>query len=74
MQKPLKYFDVKIEVMVPAVVIHKVLAESPEAALEKVEKAEQPIHDVKYELHKRKPATISVYDSGTYNLHLKKKA
>lgn len=74
MEKNLRYFDVKVEVMVPAVVVHKILAESPEEALAKAEKGDQPINDVKYSLVKRKNINIAVYDSGTHNLHIRKKA
>lgn len=73
MTSKLSYFDVKVEVLVPAVITHRVLAESPEAALEKVEKENLTILDVKYSLAKLKKTLISIYDAGTYNLHYRKK-
>lgn len=61
--KQLKYYDVKIEVQLPATVIYKVLAESPEQALELANRA-SPV-SVKYNLLRKKDLKATVYDAGT---------
>jgi len=72
MNKELKYYTVKLDILVPAELSHSVLASSPEEALEKTLKENQPIKDLKYLFHKRKQLNISVYENGTFTLYIKK--
>ena len=51
MNKELKYYTVKLDILVPAELSHSVLASSPEEALEKTLKENQPIKDLKYLFH-----------------------
>jgi len=48
-------------------------AENEEEAMEKYEKNNLPIFEIKYELVRRKENVASVYDKGTINLRMKKK-
>jgi len=59
----LKYYDVKIDCSLPAVLHYKVLAESPEDACEKIKNLSP--NGVKYKLIGRKETRITVYDMGT---------
>lgn len=62
--QPIKrYYDVKIEAMIPTTLIYRVLAESPEQAGE-LYKHQQPI-GVKQRLIGKKELKISVYEAGT---------
>lgn len=58
-----KYFDVKVECTLPATVTFRVLAESPEQALELSKRASPT--SVKYVLPKRRDIKAIVYDAGT---------
>lgn len=58
-----KYFDVKVEVMLPAVLTYKILAETPEEAVALI-KGKQP-NSVVHKLHHRKELKIMVYDAGS---------
>jgi hypothetical protein len=62
-EKHLKNYDVKMEVTLPATIVYRVLAESPEEALELVKKA-NPL-SVKYLLKKKRDLKALVYDAGT---------
>lgn len=72
-KKVQKYYDVKVEAMVPAIITYSILAENEEEAMEKYEKNNLPIFEIKYELVRRKENVASVYDKGTINLRMKKK-
>lgn len=70
-KKPeLKYYDVKMEVTLPATVVYRVLAETPEDALELAKKA-NPL-SVKYVLNKKKPLKALIYDAGSSLIRLTK--
>lgn len=56
------YFDVKVETTLPATLIYKVYAETPEEASELIKNA-QP-NAVKYKLPGRKDIKLIVYDVG----------
>ncbi len=62
-QKELKYYDVKVECFLPATLVYKVLAESPQQAADLI-KNKSP-NAVKHRLHGRKDKKITVYDSGS---------
>lgn len=62
-QPNLKYYDVKVEVMLPATLTYKVLAESPHQAAELI-KNKQP-NAVKHRLIGRRENKLTVYDSGS---------
>lgn len=59
----LKYYDVKVEATLPATLTYKILAESPEQAVELM-KSRQP-NAVKHRLIGKKEFKIMVYDSGS---------
>lgn len=58
-----KYYDVKVEAMIPAVLVYKVLAETPEEAAELI-KNKQP-NSVQHKLAGRKESKATVYESGS---------
>ena len=69
--KEKKYFDVKIECMLPAVLIYRILAEDANQALELI-KGKSP-NSVQHKLPGRKELVAKVYDSGSCMLrHIKK--
>jgi hypothetical protein len=57
------YYDVKVECMLPATVIYRVLAETPEQAAE-LYKYQQPV-GVKHRLIGKKEIKLSVYEAGS---------
>ena len=61
--KPLAYYDVKIEVMLPAVLHYKVLAEDAFKAAEMIKN--KPPNSVTYKLIGVKNLILRVYDAGT---------
>lgn len=69
--KEKKYFDVKIECMLPAVLTYRILAEDANQALELI-KGKSP-NSVQHKLPGRKELVAKVYDSGSSMLrHMKK--
>jgi len=60
--KPKFYFDVKVDVMLPATLTYRVLAEDAQKAAELI-KQSQPI-TVKHKLIGRKEIKLTVYDAG----------
>jgi hypothetical protein len=56
-----KYYDVKVEAMIPATLTYRVLAETPEQAAE-LYKFQQPV-GVKHKLAGRKESKLSVYEA-----------
>jgi hypothetical protein len=64
-KKPIerRYYDVKVEVQLPAIITYRVYAETPEEALLLAERA-SPNH-VKHNLHQKKVIKAQVYLSGT---------
>lgn len=61
---PIKqYYDVKVECLLPATLIYKVLAETPQQASEMI-KNMQPV-GVKHKLIGRKELKLVVYDAGS---------
>lgn len=56
-----KYYDVKVDAMIPAILTYRVLAETPEQAAE-LYKYQQPIA-VKHKLAGRKENKLSVYEA-----------
>lgn len=63
-----KYYDIKVESMVPATLHYRVLAESPEDALKLYKNS--PLTSVKYTLPNRKELKILIYDAGTMLVRL----
>lgn len=61
--KPLRYYDVKIEVTMPGVLMYRVLADSPEAALEKALR-NQPVN-VRPNLARARKIKAMIYESGS---------
>ena len=68
--KSLQAYDVKVETMLPATLTYRVLASSPEEALEKVKK-EAP-KDIKHRLSGKRDLKALIYDAGTMLLRLTK--
>jgi hypothetical protein len=66
--KPKRYFDVKIECMLPATIIYRVLAEDPEQASTLIKNA-QPT-SIKHKLAGRKETKLTVYDGGSSLIRL----
>jgi hypothetical protein len=60
--KPKFYYDVKVEVMLPAVLTYRVLAEDPQQAADMIRNL-QP-NTVKHRLIGRKEFKLTVYDAG----------
>ncbi len=61
--KPLPtYFDVKVEVLLPATLVFRVLAEDANKAADMI-KNKHP-NSVKYRLHGKKDIKLTVYDAG----------
>lgn len=58
-----KYYDVKVECMIPATLVYRVLASTPEEALLKT-KSLQP-NNVQHKLIGRKEIKVMVYDAGS---------
>lgn len=57
-----KYYDVKVEVTVPALLIYRVLAEDAKEASELI-KNKQPT-SIKYRLNMKKSLSLKVYEAG----------
>lgn len=68
---PKKYYDVKLEVTLPATITYRVLAESPEAAVELINN--QPPMHVKHVLNKKRNLKAVVYDGGSTLIRFTKK-
>ncbi len=64
-QKEKRYYDVKVNCTIPAIMVFRVLAESPEEALELVDKHKEQPKSIKYEPIKRRNIKAKVCDSGT---------
>ena len=61
---PIKhYYDVKVECMIPATLVYKVLAEDPQQAVSLI-RGRQPNH-VQHKLIGRKELMLRVYDAGS---------
>lgn len=66
-----KYYDVKVEVLLPAILTYRILAEDPVQALELI-KGKSP-NSVQHKLHGKKDLMARVYDSGSSMIrHVKK--
>jgi len=63
MDKKKKWFDIKIEAMIPATLTYRIFAEDEHEAM-KLIKNKQP-DNVKYRLLGRKELKIMVFDSGS---------
>jgi len=64
-KKVLKYFDVRIEGLVPATFHYKVLSESAEEAFKKIDsKKEKPNH-IEYKINHFKKIKCKVYELGS---------
>lgn len=68
---PKKYWDIKLEVMLPATISYRVFAETPEKAIEMLVNATP--NGVKHFLTKKKNIKAVVYDAGTTLIKLTKK-
>ena len=62
MENNKKYFDIKIESLLPATLTYRVLAENPEEASQLI-KTISP-NSISYKLIGRKDLNIKVYDAG----------
>lgn len=60
---PKKYFDIKVETNLPATLHYRILAESPEDAVNLISKSAPT--SVKYSLPRRKDLKAIVYEAGT---------
>ena len=63
-------YDVKLECLVPATIVYRILADSPEQALELI-KGKQP-KEIRYRLHLKKSLKAIVYDAGNLLIRLTK--
>lgn len=61
--KPKVYYDVKVECLLPATLLYRVLAEDPEQAIELAKK--MPPSGVQYKIVGKKELKIRVYDAGS---------
>jgi hypothetical protein len=61
-QKSKKYFDVRVECLLPATLYYRVLSETPEEAANLI--GQMYPNQVKYRLIGRKNIKLSVYDAG----------
>lgn len=61
--KQKKYYDVRIETMLPATIVYRVFAEDAESAFNEVSKTTSPV-SIKYVLSRRKDIKAMVYDAG----------
>lgn len=61
--KEKKYFDIKVEVMLPATITYRVLAEDTEEAVQLVKKANPT--SIKHKMSAKKELKLTVYDAGT---------
>lgn len=66
----LKYYDVKYETQVPATVTYRVLAETPEEALELSKRSSSAPVNIQYVLARRRDTKASVYDAGSTMIRL----
>lgn len=66
-----KYYDIKINCNVPAVIHYTILAESPEKALSEIKKSRPK--NIKYEFEKRIESKVVVYDYMTNLIRFVKK-
>lgn len=62
-QQQKQYFDIKMEVLLPATVTYRVIAEDAEKALEQINNTTSP-NSIKYHLTKKKILKAMVYDAG----------
>lgn len=71
-KKPIekKYYDVKVECMLPATITYRVLAEDPEQAIA-MTKGMPPVN-VRHKLPGRKELKVAVYDAGSTMIRLVK--
>lgn len=61
--KPLYYYDIKVECLLPATLTYRILAEDPQQAMLKM-KGMSPI-SVKHRLIGRKELKLIIYDAGS---------
>lgn len=66
-----KYYDVKVEVTLPATLTYRILAETPEQALDLI-KNQSPVQ-VKHKLAGRKELKATVFDAGSSMIRFIKK-
>lgn len=66
-----KYFDIRLEALIPATLYYRVFAEDEKKALQLI-KNKDPDH-IKYFLISKKDLLIKIYDAGTTFLKLLKK-
>lgn len=65
---PKYYYDLKLECMLPATLTYRVLAETPEQAVEMIKNL--PPNSVRHKLHGRRDIKLMVYDAGCSVLRL----
>ena len=69
-KKDKKYYDVKVEAMLPATITYRVFAEDEQEAILLIKKANP--QSVKYRLNGKKELKLAVYDAGTTLVRLAK--
>ena len=69
-EKNRRYYDVKVECMVPATFVYRILAYSPEEAEAKAYKLKP--NGIKYHTDKKRKLKLFVYNSGSIILRLSK--
>jgi hypothetical protein len=67
----LKYFDVRVECMIPCTLTYRILAEDPEQAASLI-KGKSP-NSVQHKLIGRRELMLKVYDSGSSMIRLIKR-
>lgn len=68
--KQKKYYDVKVEAMLPATITYRVFAEDEQEAVNLIKKT-NPL-SVKYNLNNKKQLKLAVYEAGTTLVRLAK--
>lgn len=61
-------FDIKVETMVPAILTYRIMAETPEEAVQLLKN--QTPRNISYKLNSKKDIKLSVYDVGSCILRL----
>jgi histidinol dehydrogenase len=69
--KEKKWFDVKVEANIPALLTFRIFAEDAEQAANLI-KDKAPTH-IQYKLHNRKSLLLRVYDAGSVMLRFTKR-
>jgi hypothetical protein len=65
-EKQKSFYDIRVEVNMPGVVTYRVMAESPESAIQQLKEHRNyyPPTSVKYDLLRKRSIKVTVYDAG----------